>query len=198
MAPKIGPSPNLPTTDPLWQVQRLVDTKGADLPPEEAKISKEQSDEMIKAWKSLEQPVQKGDMKAARARVDSLQKQFETLSPDNKKYMYQKLQTDNGISQEFHYRLSSPSRDKLLKTLNPDHKEDHIQKYTLNDAKEKAQKNLELNMQGTSKQQELKDKFIEEFVIKKQKEIEQKMEEFDNGMDEQNNKQKEIIQNMVR
>lgn len=175
MAPKIGPSPNLPTTDPLWQEQRLVDTKGADLPPEEAKISKEQSDEMIKAWKSLEQPVQKGDMKAARARVDSLQKQFESLSPDNKKYMYQKLQTDNGISQEFHYRLSTPSRDKLLKTLNPDHKEDHIQKYTLNDAKEKAQKNLELNMQGTSKQKEL-----EELMNTMQKKVEKKMEEIEN------------------
>jgi hypothetical protein len=175
MAPKIGPSPSLPTTDPLWVDQRLVDTNGADLSPEESKISKEQSDEMIKVWKSLEQPVQKGDMKAARARVDSLQKQFETLSPDNKKYMYQKLQTDDGISQEFHYRLSSPSRDKLLKTLNPDHKEDHIQKYTLNDAKEKAQKNLELNMQGTSKQKEL-----------------------EKAMEEQNKTNKEIIQNTVR
>jgi hypothetical protein len=185
----------------------LVDTRGADLPPEEAKIAKEQSDEMIKLWKSLDQPVQKGDMKAARARVDSLQKQFEGLSADNKKYMYNMLQTKNGPADEFHYRLSSPSRDKLLKTLNPEHKEDHIQKYTLNDAKEKAQKNLELNMQGTTKKQEL-----EKFIIPMQKKVEKRMEEFENrtdeqkmkmeklenAMDEQNKKQKEIIQNIAR
>jgi hypothetical protein len=179
MAPKIGPSPNLPTTDPHWVEQRLIDTNGADLTPEEHKINKEQADEMNKLLKSLDQPVQKGDWKAARARVDSLQKQFEALSPENKKYMYNKLQTNNRPAEEFHYRLSTESRDKLLKTLNPENKEDHIQKYTINDAREKAQKNLELNMQGTSKQQELKDKFLDEFMIKKQKEIEQRAEEMD-------------------
>jgi hypothetical protein len=169
MAPKIGPSQNLPTTDPLWQDQRLIDTRGADLPPEEAKISKGQTDEMIKLWKTLDQPVQKGDIKNARARVDSLQKQFESLSPDNKKYMYNVLQTNSGAAEEFHYRLSTASRDKLLKTLNPDHKEDHIQKYTLNDARQKAQKELELNMQGSSKQKEL------EKMMQMQKEMEKKI-----------------------
>jgi hypothetical protein len=175
MAPKVGPSQNLPTTDPYWREQRLIDTNGADLPPEEEKINIQQGQEINKLFKSLSQPVQKGDMKAARARVDSLQKQFESLSPDNKKYMYNMLQTKNVNSEEFHYRLSTASRDKLLKTLNPDHKEDHIKKYTIADAREKAQKEFELNMQGTTKQKEL-----------------------EKVMEEQNKMNKEIIQNTIR
>ncbi|MCI0614972.1 hypothetical protein L0244_18435 [bacterium] len=174
MAPKIGPSsPNVPTTDPLWTDQRLVD--GKELTPEELKITKEQTNELNKLHTALQQPVQKGDWKGARARVDTLEKQFEGLSSENKKYMYDKLQTKNGTSEAFHYRLSTESRDKLLKKLNPEHSEDHIQKYTINDAKEKAQKNLELNMQGTSKQQEL-----------------------EKVMEEQNKINKEVIQNTIR
>lgn len=180
MAPKIGPSVNLPTTDPLWAEQRLID--GKELTPEESKITHEQALEIDKLSMSLKQPIQKDDLKAARTRVDSLQKQFESLSPENKKYMYETLQTDTGsssrMSKDFHYRLSTASRDKLLKTLNPDHKEEHIKKYTMDDARQKAQKTLELNIQGTPRQQEM-NKQLEEIMQKKQKDVEKKMDEME-------------------
>ena len=187
MAPKVHPSPNLPTTDPYWNQQRMDD--GKELTPGEVKITNEQNMEVNNLHKTLNQPVQKGDWKAARARVDSLQKQFQGLSPENKKYMYEMLQTDSTKTAEaFHYRLSTGSRDQLLKTLNPDHKDDHIRKYTIDDAKQKAQKNLELNMQGTSKQQELEkvmdqqkaQKTLDDETIRnKQLKIERKMEEIE-------------------
>jgi hypothetical protein len=171
MAPKIGPSVNVPTTDPLWIDQRLVD--GKDLTPEEVKISKEQSQAMTEVVKTLQIPVQKGDSKGARERVDSLQKQFDALSPSNKKYMYETLQTDTGLANDFKYRLSTPSRDKLLKTLNPDHKEEHITKYTVADAKEKAQKILEMKIQENQNRARLSDyeKAYQEMVMKAAREI---------------------------
>jgi hypothetical protein len=44
-----------------------------------------------------------------------------------------------------------------LKTLNPDHQKDEIKKYTLNDAKEKANKSLEFNMQERQMMEKLDD-----------------------------------------
>jgi hypothetical protein len=157
MAPKIGPSVNVPTTDPLWVDQRLVD--GKDLTPEESKIDSQQIQAMTEIEKAMQKPVQKGDFKGARARADVVEKQFKDLSPDNKKYIYEKLQTDNGLAEDFKYRFSTPTRDKLLKTLNPDHKEEHISKYTLVDAKEKAQKTLEMKTQEQLKQDSLNKQF---------------------------------------
>ncbi|HSE43024.1 MAG TPA: hypothetical protein VLH08_19850, partial [Acidobacteriota bacterium] len=93
------------------------------------------------------------------AKAAELQRQFESLSPDMKKFMYNQLQSKTGggvidkeIAGQFRYYLSTGQRDKLLKTLNPDHQKDQIHKYTMNDAKAKAQKNIEMNMQGTTLQ----------------------------------------------
>jgi hypothetical protein len=151
--PKVGETPNLPTTDPYWTDQRLMDGKG--LTPDEAKVSKRQSDELGKVLDSLRIPVQKDDWKTAKSRNDGLIKQFEALSPEDKKFMYQNLQTNTGIAKEFHYRLSTAERKKLLTILNPEHKTDKIQKYSLNDAREKNQRNVEMNLQNMTKQLEL-------------------------------------------
>jgi len=157
---KIGSSPNLPTTDPLWVDQRLMDNK--EMTTEEVKTSKAQADSMTKTLDILHKPVQKGDYKGANAKAADLQKHFESLSPDMKKFMYNHLQSkvgsgvvDKELAGQFRYYLATGQRDKLLKTLNPDHQKDQIHKYTLNDARAKAQKSLEINMQGTSKQKEL-------------------------------------------
>jgi hypothetical protein len=154
---KIGSTPNLPTTDPLWVDQRIMD--GKELTAGEAKISKDQADTMKQTLDILHKPVQKGDYKGANAKAAELQRQFESLSPDMKKFMYNQLQSKTGggvidkeIAGQFRYYLSTGQRDKLLKTLNPDHQKDQIHKYTMNDAKAKAQKNIEMNMQGTTLQ----------------------------------------------
>jgi hypothetical protein len=156
---KVG-SPNLPTTDPLWIDQRIMDNK--EITSGESKIAKDQTDAMKKTLDILHQPVKKGDYKAANKKASDLQKHFESLSPDTKKLMYNQLQSKTGsgvidkeIAGQFRYYLESGQRDKLLKTLNPEHQKDQISRYTLNDARAKAQKSLEMNMQGTSKQNEL-------------------------------------------
>jgi hypothetical protein len=141
---------------------------GKEMTAEEAKISKAQADSMQKTLDILHKPVQKGDYKGANAKAADLQKHFESLSPDMKKHLYNTLQTKTGggivdkeIAGQFRYYLATGQRDKLLKTLNPDHQKDQIQKYTLNDAKAKAQKNLEMNMQGTVKQNQLENQMNE-------------------------------------
>jgi SpoVK/Ycf46/Vps4 family AAA+-type ATPase len=143
---RIGAGTNLPTTDPLWTDQRLVD--GKELTSDELKTSKEQTDAMSKTQDILGRTVRSGEWDKANERVSDLKKHFESLSPDTKKYLYGVLQTKNGMSEQFHYRLSDPSIEKLLKTLNPDHKADHVKKYTLNDAQAKASKNSEKNLEG--------------------------------------------------
>ncbi|MCI0446720.1 hypothetical protein L0244_20085 [bacterium] len=132
---------NLPTTNPWWTDQRMLD--GVELTTEEQKIGEQQYEALKKTVDILNQPVQKGDMKTARARVDELKKLFESLQPEMKEFLYGVLQTDLGkkdLSELFHYKLSSFSRDALLKVLNPDHKIDQVKKETINDAKAKAAK----------------------------------------------------------
>jgi hypothetical protein len=142
----------LPTTDPLWIDQRIMDNQ--ELTSAENKIAKDQTDAMTKTLDILHQPVAKGDYKAANKKAEDLQKHFESLSPDTRKFLYNQLQSKTGsgvidkeIAGQFRYYLESGQRDKLLKTLNPDHKKDEIHKYTLNDAKEKAIKTQDLNQQ---------------------------------------------------
>ena len=156
---KIG---NLPTTDPLWIDQRIMD--GKELTTGESQIAKDQTNAMSKTLEILGKPVAKGDYKAANAKAAELQQHFESLSPDVKKNLYNNLQSKTGsgiidgtLAGQFRYYLSTGQRDKLLKTLNPDHQKDQIKNYTLNDAKEKASKSLEMNMQGTQKQKELEE-----------------------------------------
>jgi hypothetical protein len=67
-----------------------------------------------------------------------------------KQYLYGVLQTDIGrkdLSESFRYKLSSFSRDSLLKTLNPEHKMDQIKKETINDARAKAEKAAEMELE---------------------------------------------------
>jgi hypothetical protein len=177
---KVGTGPNLPTTDPLWVDQRLMD--GKDLTPGEAEISKNQADTMQKTLDILHKPVQKGDYKGANAKAAELQRQFESLSPDMKKFMYNQLQSKTGggvidkeIAGQFRYYLSSGQRDKLLKTLNPAHEKDQIHKHTLSDAKAKAQKELEMNVHGSTQKK----------LLELQLEIQQK-------------EQRKIIENLTR
>ena len=152
----------LPTTDPLWIDQRVMDNQ--DLTTGENKIAKDQTDAMKKTLDILHQPVQKGDYKAANKKAEDLQKHFESLPADTKKFLYNQLQSKTGggvvdkeIAGQFRYFLATGQRDKLLKTLNPNHQKDEIRKYTLNDAKEKANKNLELNMQEKQLMKKLED-----------------------------------------
>ena len=178
MAPKVGPSVNVPTTDPMWQEQRLVD--GKDMTPQEAKINKQQTQAMTDVFETMQKPVQKGDTKGARARAAEVEKQFNNLSPDNKKYVYGKLQTDNGLAEEFKYRFSTATRDKLLKTLNPDHKEENITKYTVPDAKEKAQKAVSgMSYQQEQLKNDLLNGLYNVWAEQTQKDLERKMEDID-------------------
>ena len=158
-------SVKLPTTDPLWIDQRIMDNQ--PLTSVEEKISKDQTEALTKTLDILHQPVAKGDVKAANKKAADLQKHFESLSPDTKKYLYNQLQSKTGggkidheIAGQFRYYLESGQRDKLLKTLNPDHKKDEIHKYTLDNARQKEMEALAKN---------------------KQTEIERKMKEIDEG-----------------
>ena len=153
----------LSTTDPRWIDQRMFD--GVELTSEEQETSSKQAEGLEKSFDILNQHVPAGDMKAARARVDALKQQFESLSPEMKEYMYASLQTKMGkkdLSGLFHYKLSSESRDKLLKILNPDHKIDHVQpRRPLNEEETndiKASRTAENNMQAAVWQRELSDK----------------------------------------
>ena len=149
---------NLPTTSPLWLEQRIAD--GVDLTSQEQKISEQQTELLVKTREILDQPVAKGDMRAARERVNELKKEFEALSPAMKDYLYNVLQTDTGgrgdLARLFHYKLSSPSRDTLLKSLNPNHKVEHIEKETINSAVAKMTKAAEKDLEGMSQMHKLR------------------------------------------
>jgi hypothetical protein len=153
---------NLPTTDPLWVDQRIMDN--VDMTSAEGKIAKEQTEAMSKTLDILNQPVKKGDYKAANKKAEDLQKHFESLSPDTKKYLYNQLQSKTGggvidgtLAGQFRYYLERGQRDKLLKTLNPDHQRDEIKKYTMKDAKEKASKTFELDVKEKQIMKNLED-----------------------------------------
>ncbi len=158
----------LPKTNPLWVDQRLLD--GEKLSPGEESISNLQTRELTKMLNTLNQPVQEGDNKAAKARVDALKEQFESLTPPMKEFMYNTLQTKLGkhdLSELFHYKLSTPTRDALLKTLNPGHGVENIKKETLDEAKArevKAGKTMELNIQGSEFERKLK-QFMDEHEV---------------------------------
>jgi hypothetical protein len=174
---------NLPTTDPLWIDQRIMDD--VKMTPAEDKIASDQTASMTKTLDILQRPVAKGDYKAANKKAEDLQKHFESLSPDLKKSLYNNLQTKTGggiidheIAGKFRYYLSTGQRDKLLKTLNPDHQKDEIKKHTLTDAREKASKNLEMNMQGASKMSKLEKDYLEikmQILNKEHQDIARKM-----------------------
>jgi hypothetical protein len=135
-----------------------------ELTSAEGKIAKDQTDAMSKTLDILHQPVKKGDYKAANKKAEDLQKHFESLPADTKKFLYKQLQSKTGsgvidkeIAGQFRYYLSTGQRDKLLKTLNPDHQKDEIKKYTLNDAKEKASRDFEMNAQEKNIMKKLED-----------------------------------------
>jgi len=155
-------SVKLPTTDPLWIDQRTMDNQ--DLTTAEGKIAKDQTEAMSKTLDILHQPVAKGDYKAANKKAADLQKHFESLSPDTKKFLYNQLQSKTGsgvidkeFAGQFRYYLESGQRDKLLKTLNPDHKKDEIHKYTMKDAREKATRAFDMNVQEQNVMKKLED-----------------------------------------
>ena len=165
---------DLPRTDPFWVDQRLEDHN--NLTPAELKTTNEQVDAMNTTMSILHKPVAKGDYKAANQKAADLQRHFESLSPENKKFLYNQLQSktsntviDKEIAGKFRYYLESGQRDKLLKTLNPDHQKDQIHKYTLKDAREKAAKNFEMNMGGASQMHKLEQELKE--LHKQQEEI---------------------------
>lgn len=165
---------DLPRTDPHWLEQRLVDHH--NLTPEELKATESQTEAMQTTLDILHKPVAKGDYKAANAKAAELQRHFESLSPEDKKFLYNQFQSktshgviDQEIAGQFRYYLERGQRDKLLKTLNPDHQKDQIHKYTLNDAREKAAKNLEMNMGGATQQRKLEQELEE--LHKSQQEI---------------------------
>jgi uncharacterized protein YjaG (DUF416 family) len=149
--------------------QRILD--GQELTPEERSISEEQLKVLKQTLDTLNQPVPKGDMGAAKARVNALKQQFESLSPDLKDYLYSVLQTDMGrkdLSEVFHGKLSAASRDELLKILNPSHTVDQIKKETINNAKEKTSKAVDIMLSGMSFEYKLKT-FLEAFEEKQEK-----------------------------
>jgi hypothetical protein len=165
---------DLPRTDPHWVEQRLIDH--SNLTSDELKATTSQTEAMQTTLDILHKPVAKGDYKAANQKAADLQKHFDSLTPENKKFLYNQLQSktsqgvvDGEIAGQFRYYLERGQRDKLLKTLNPDHQKDQIHKYTLNDAREKASKNLEMNMNGASQMRKLEQEMEE--LRKKQQEI---------------------------
>lgn len=165
---------DLPRTDPYWAEQRLMDKN--NLTPDELKTTIDQTDAMNTTLNILHKPVAKGDYKAANQKAADLQKHFESLSPETKQFLYNQLQShmskgvvDGEIAGQFRYYLERGQRDKLLKTLNPDHQKDQIRKYTIGDAREKAAKNFEMNMGGASQMRKLEQEMEE--LRKNQQEI---------------------------
>jgi hypothetical protein len=153
-----------PRIDGSNQIKPIVDQappEGKELTPEEQQMADKFKDETSKAADILNQTVRKGDMDAARARVDELKKHFESLSPEMKKEMYGQLTqkgVKGGIQGIFDYKLSTPSRERLLKTLNPD----HISPKQLSQAeveKAKASKTGEKNLEGKLQQASLREAF---------------------------------------
>jgi hypothetical protein len=165
---------DLPRTDPYWAEQRLMDNK--PLTADELKSNVTQTDAMNTTLNILHKPVAKGDYKAANQKAADLQRHFESLSPETKQFLYNQLQShmskgvvDSEIAGQFRYYLERGQRDKLLKTLNPDHQKDQIHKYTISDAREKAAKNVEMNMGGAAQMRKLEQEMEE--LRKNQQEI---------------------------
>jgi hypothetical protein len=165
---------DLPRTDPYWAEQRLMDNK--PLTADELKSNVAQTDAMNTTLNILHKPVAKGDYKAANQKAADLQRHFESLSPETKEFLYNQLQShmskgvvDSEIAGQFRYYLERGQRDKLLKTLNPDHQKDQIHKYTISDAREKAAKNAEMNMGGAAQMRKLEQEMEE--LRKNQREI---------------------------
>lgn len=146
---RIGSSP---TTDPTWIDQKVANDQ--ELTPDETKIADRQNEAMAETIKALDQPVQKGDIKAAKARVDHLENTFKNLSTEDKQYMYNVLTSKSGLADKLEYRLSAFSREKLLKTLNPDHTTSQkVQNQISQEAK--ASKSAELKTSGAARQLDL-------------------------------------------
>lgn len=139
--------------------------EGKELTPEGQQMAEGFKDATSKATDILNQTVRKGDMDAARARVDELKKHFESLSPEMKKEMYSQLTqkgVKGGIQDVFDYKLSTPSRERLLKILN----EDHVSPKQFSQAdvaKTKASKTGEKNLEGKLQQASLREAFDAQF-----------------------------------
>ena len=149
MGTRIGTAP---TTDPYWVDKQIMNNQQPTA--EELKIANRQTDAMTKTLDTLNHPVQKGDIKGARAKEDQLKEQFKNLPTEDKQFMYNLLQDKNGIANTFHYRLATASRERLLKVLNPDHQTPpKLQEKILRDAK--ACKTNELKAEGISRRHQL-------------------------------------------
>lgn len=113
---------NLTINDPKWLDEQL--NNGRELTPDQGKIVQQQGEELLKTLNTLNTNVAKGDMKAARARVDELKQQFEKMSPDMKEFVYKTLMdpSEKSLGGILRYKLSDFSTNKLLRILNPDHR----------------------------------------------------------------------------
>ena len=143
---------NNPTTDPAWMDQKINNNQ--ELTADENKIAERQTEILTETLNTLNQPVQKGDIKAAKARVDHLENTFKNLSTEDKQYMYNLLTSNAGLAEKLEYKLSAFSREKLLKTLNPDHTTSQKVKEKISQ-EAKSSKTSELNTSGTARQLEL-------------------------------------------
>lgn len=135
--------------------------KGSELTAEKQQLANNFEDVASKAADILNQTVRKGDMESARARVADLKGHFESLSTDLKKEMYSELTqkgAKGGLKETFDYKLSTPSRENLLKILNPD----HVSPKQLSQAdveKTRASKTGEKNLEGKLQQASLQNVF---------------------------------------
>ena len=143
---------NNPTTDPAWMDQKINNNQ--ELTADENKIAERQTEILTETLNALNQPVQKGDIKAAKARVDQLENTFKNLSTEDKQYMYNVLTSKQGLAEKLEYKLSAFSREKLLKTLNPDHNTSQKVKDKIYQ-EGKASKASELKTSGAARQLDL-------------------------------------------
>ena len=155
MSTKIG---SAPTTDPQWIDNKLMNNEG--LTAKEQKIADRQTEVMTTSQGILNQTVHKGDWEKARKQEKELKEQFQSLSKEDKQFMYNVLQSGKGMAGLFQYRLATASRERLLKVLNPDHvTPQKLQGKVANEAK--AAKSTELDMEGMSRANQLREKVIQ-------------------------------------
>src|SRR5262245_21447639 len=106
---------NSTTTDPMWIDKKLMNN--VDLTPGEQQVATRQMHAMQKTQDILNQRVHKGDWKKAVKQEGELKEHFKSLTPDDKQFMYNLLQSRKGMAGLFQYRLATAQRERLLKTL---------------------------------------------------------------------------------
>lgn len=145
------------TTDPQWIDKKLMNNQ--EITSAEQKIADRQSEAMKKTQDILNQTVRKGDWKQARKQEAELKEHFKSLSPEEKQFMYNLLQSRKGMSGLFHYRLATPQRERLLKALNPEHvTPKNLQGKKANETKVSMMNELDLS--GLAKQDQLYKKIL--------------------------------------